>query len=227
MVSITAEKRELIGKRVSKLRNKGQTPAVLYGPKIKEASLTVNGKQLEKIYREAGESTLIDLDIAGKKTPVLIHDIQRNPVSGEIIHVDFYQPRLDKKVTISVPLAFEGEAPGIKELGGTLLHSIQEIEVQALPQNLPHEIKVSVESLETFEDKILVKDIILPPDVEISRDLEDLVAQVVPVTDVEKELEKPVSEEAPEGEEIEEGKEGEEEKKEEPKEGNKAEKKEE
>lgn len=224
MVSITAEKRELIGKKVSKLRDEGKTPAVLYGPKTKEASLTVDGKELEKVYKEAGESTLIDLNVDGTKNSVLINDIQKNPVSGEIIHVDFYQPRLDKKVTISVPLVFEGEAPGIKELGGTLLHNIQEIEVQALPQNLPHELTVSVESLKTFEDKVLVKDIVVSADVEITRDLEDLVAQVVPVTDVEKELEKPISEETTE--EPTEGEAEGEDKKEESEENNKEEKKE-
>lgn len=224
MVTISADKRKQVGKGLSQLRKDGKTPAVLYGPKTKDAVLMVDGKELERVYKEAGESTLIDLDVEGKKTPVLIHEVQRNPVSDKIIHVDFYQPPLDKKVEISVPLVFEGEAPAVKELGGTLLRNIQEIEVSALPQNLPHEISVSVEGLKAFEDRILVKDLVYAAEVEIHREADDVVAQVVPVEDVEKELAKPVSEEVAEEEAVkeeekEEEKEGvaQEEKKEEPK----------
>lgn len=200
MVSISAEKREEVGKGLSQLRKEGKTPVVLYGPKTKAEALTVDGKELESVYKEAGESTLIDLEVAGKKTPVLIHEVQRHPVSDKIIHVDFYQPPLDKKVEISVPLVFEGEAPGVKELGGTLLRNIQEIEVLALPQDLPHEIAVSVESLKTFDDRILVKDLVYGAEVEILREADDVIAQVVPAEDVEKELAKPVSDEMPEEE---------------------------
>ena len=215
MVTILADKREQVGKGLIQLRKNGKTPAVLYGPKTKTAALLVDGKELERVYREAGESTLIDLDFEGTKIPVLIHEVQRHPVSDKIIHVDFYQPPLDKKVEISVPLVFEGEAPAVKEMGGTLLRNIQEIEVLVLPQNLPHEITVSVEGLKTFEDRILVKDLIYGAEVEIHREADDVVAQVVPAEDVEKELAEPVGEEMP----VEEAKE---EQKQEDKEGDKA-----
>ncbi|HEB13701.1 MAG TPA: 50S ribosomal protein L25, partial [candidate division CPR3 bacterium] len=110
------------------------------------------------------------------------------------VHVDFYQPDLTKETEVTVPLVFEGEAPGVKELGGTLLRNIQDIAVTALPQNLPHEIVVLVEGLKTFEDRILVKDIVVSNDITISRDPEDLVAQVIPAEDVEAELEVPIEE---------------------------------
>ena len=224
MVSISAEKREEVGKGLSQLRKKGKTPVVLYGPKTKAEALTVDEKELESVYKEVGESTLVDLEVAGKKTPVLIHEVQRHPVSDKIIHVDFYQPPLDKKVEISVPLVFEGEAPGVKELGGTLLRNIQEIEVLAFPQDLPHEIAVSVERLKTFDDRILVKDLVYGAEVEILREADDVIAQVVPAEDVEKELAKPVSDEMPEEEAAKE-EESKEEEKEEKTEGQKEEEK--
>ena len=132
------------------------------------------------------------METEGKEFPVLIYEVQRDPLSQDVLHVDFYQPDLTKEVEITVSLVFEGEAPGVAELGGTLLHTMQEVEVRALPQNLPHEIVVNVESLATFEDRILVKDLLQSENVEILQDAEDVVAQVVPAEDVEKELETPV-----------------------------------
>ncbi|MCH7605098.1 50S ribosomal protein L25 [Patescibacteria group bacterium] len=197
MLSITATKREPANRRrkkVEALRKKGFIPSVLYGPKIESSSLQVISKEFEKIYKEAGESTLINLETEGKEVPVLIYEVQRDPLSGETLHVDFYQPDLTKEVEVEIPLVFEGEAPAVAELGGTLIHTIQEVEVRALPQNLPHEIKINVESLNTFEDRILIKDLLETKDVEVLQDPEDVVAQVVPAEDVEKELEAPLEE---------------------------------
>jgi len=211
MLSITATKREETRKKVEALRKKGFIPSVLYGPKIESSSLQISSKEFEKIYKEAGESTLINLETEGKEFPVLIYGVQRDPLSEKTLHVDFYQPDLTKEVEVEVPLVFEGEAPAVAELGGTLLHTIQEVEVKALPQNLPHEIKVNVESLSTFEDRILIKDLLETEDVEILQDSEDVVAQVVPAEDVEKELETPVEEDVEGVEKVEgEEKEGEE-----------------
>ena len=194
MLSLTSQKRET-KENLKALRDQGMIPGVFYGPKVESQTLQVNGKQFQQVYKEAGESTLINLAVEGEKeSPVLIHEVQLDPLSFEVLHVDFYQPDLEKEVEITVPLVFEGEAPAVHELGGTLIRNIQEVDVKALPQNLPHEIVVNVSSLLTFEDRVLVKDIIRNGEFEIVQDSEDTLAQVVPVEDVEKELEAPIEE---------------------------------
>jgi len=226
MLSLSAKIREKTRKKVGDLRKKGILPSVLYGPKIKSQSIETDLKEFKKVYEKAGESSLISLQVGvssdqksgkenGKEFLVLIHETQQDSISGEITHVDFYQPILTEEVEVAVPILFEGEAPAVKELGGTLVKEIQEIEVKALPQNLPHEIKISVESLKTFEDEILIKDLELSEGVKISKEPDEIVAKVVPPERVEEELEKPIEEKVGEVEEGEKKKE--EEKKEEEK----------
>lgn len=190
-------------------------PAVLYGPEVKNISLQVNVKEFEKVYKEAGESTLIFLKIEGQKTSpqVLIHELKTDPLIGKPIHVDFYQPILTREIEATVHLVFEGEAPAVKELGGTLVKEIQEIKAKALPQNLPHQIRVNIESLKTFEDEILIKDLETPPEVKILREPDEIVASVLPPEKIEEELEKPIEEKVEEVEKIEKEKKEEEESK--------------
>ncbi|MCP6726738.1 MAG: 50S ribosomal protein L25 [Patescibacteria group bacterium] len=194
METLSVQKRDIVKKKLNVLRKQGFIPAILYGPKLEPMVLSVEQKQFDKVYAQAGASSLISVELDGTEFPSLIHEVQKDPLSGIPVHVDFYQPDLTKEIEVTVPLVFEGEAPGVKELGGTLLRNIQEIAVTALPQNLPHEIVVLVQGLKTFEDRILVKDIVVSNDITISRDPEDLVAQVIPAEDVEAELEVPIEE---------------------------------
>ena len=203
------------------LRNKGFLPAVLYGPKIENFSLQMNEKEFEKIFKEAGESSLIKLKIDENEFLVLIHDSQKDPLKGNFIHIDFYQPALDEETEATVPLEFVGEAPAVKELAGTLVKNIKELEVKALPQNLPHDIKVNVENLKTFEDSIAIKDLKIPEGVKILKEPEEVIALVTPPEKVEEELEKPVEEKVEEVEKV--GEKEKEEKKEEKKEEDKEE----
>lgn len=223
MLTLSVKIRKEVGKKVKTLRKEGLLPAVLYGPKIKTQSIEIDLKEFEKVYEEAGESSLISLqldklpeqkegDKLKKEFPVLIHETQRDPISGEPTHVDFYQPILTEKVEATVPIVFEGEAPVVKELGGTLVKEIQEVEVKAFPQNLPHEIKINVGSLKTFEDEILIKDLVVAEGVEILKEPNEIVTNVVPPEKVEEELEKPVEEKVEEVEKVEEKKEEKEEK---------------
>jgi len=235
MLILKAKIREEQGKKVKKLRKRGILPAVLYGPKIKNLSLEIDLKEFENIYKETGESSLISLEVdpstgssaepstraqaegahsksSGqvKKFPVLIHEVKKDPLTGKPIHIDFYQPILTEEVEATVSIVFEGEAPAVKEFGGTLVREISEVEVKALPQNLPHEIKVNVENLKTFEDEILIKDLKLPEKVKVQREPDEIVAVVTPLEKVEEELEKPVEEKVEEVEKVEEEKEEEE-----------------
>lgn len=229
MLTINAQIRKISGKKVKSLRKTGVLPAVLYGPEIKNLNLEVSLKEFEKIYKEVGETSLISLQADKKKFPVLIHEIKKHPLTSQPIHVDFYQPKLKEEVTAKIPLVLEGEAPAVKELGGTLVRNIAEIEIKALPTDLPKELKADVKSLKTFEDNISVKDIILPKGVRILRSQEDIIAFIAQPEKIEEELEKPVEEKVEEVEKIEKKKEEEvveeEERKEEPKTEKKTEKK--
>ncbi len=196
MITLNAKIRSKTGKKNKKLRDSGGIPAVVYGHKVKNVQIEVDYKELSKVLKEAGESSLIELSVEGEKErrPVLIHELQKDPVSDNFIHIDFFQASLKEEVEVEVPIVFEGEAPAVKDLGGTLVKNISELEVKALPQNLPHEIKVSIEGLKTFEDHILVKDLKLPEGVRATAKPDEIVALVAEAEKVEEELAKEITE---------------------------------
>lgn len=221
MLTLSSKIRKDIGKKSKILRKKGILPAILYGPKTKPIPLEINLKEFKKIYKTAGESSLISLEIG--KSPhqkfgggdkenflVLIHEIKESPLTGELTHIDFYHPILTEEVQVTVPLFFEGVSLAVKDLKGTLVKEAQELEIRALPQNLPHDIKVNIEGLKTFEDEILIKDLIIPEGVKVLKAPDEIVAVVVPPEKVEEELEKPIEEKIEEVEKVEEKKEKEE-----------------
>lgn len=186
MTSLTAKLR-----KQKSVENKDIIPAVLYGSDIKNLSLEIDKKSFVKVFKDVGE-TLIDLEVEGKKYSVLIHDTQANPLTQELIHVDFYQPNLKEEVETEVPIELIGEAPALK-LGGTLIVNMKEISVKALPKDLPSKIIIDVSSLITFEDAITAKDIKLPAGVTIEiENPEEVIVQVVEPEDVEEELSKPI-----------------------------------
>ncbi len=211
MLNLSAKVRNEKGKKVRSLRTRGILPAVLYGPGIKNLNLEVGEKEFEAAYKKAGSSSLISLNLKdqGKKFLVLIHSVQHDPLNGRPVHIDFYQPKLEEEVEAAVPLVFKGEAPAVKNLQGTLVKEISELEVKAKPQQLPRQIEVDISSLKTFEDSIKISDLKVPEGVKILKEEEEIVALVTPPEKVEEELEKPI-EEKPEVEKV-----GEKEKKEE------------
>ena len=205
MISLKAKVRTVTGKNVQSLIDSGVIPAVVYGPGEKNATIEVDASEFKKVLHEAGESSLVELDVEGEKAKrlVLIHEIQRNPVEDTFIHVDFFQADLKEETEAEVPLVFEGESLAVKDLGGTLVKNMSEIEVKALPQNLPHEIKVSLEPLKTFEDRILVKDLILPKDVKVTANPEEIIASVLAQENVEEELSESIEEKVEDVEKVE------------------------
>ncbi len=196
MIKLIAKIRKEQGRRTNSLRRSERIPAVVYGHKVKNISLDVDYKEFEKVLREAGESSLIELNVEGEKEKklVLVHDLQRDAVTDKFIHIDFFQASLTEEVEVDVPLVFEGISLAVKDLGGTLVKNISELVVKALAQNLPHEIKVSIENLKTFGDHILVKDLILPKDVKTSVRPDEIVVSVVEPAKVEEELAKEIEE---------------------------------
>ena len=155
-------------------------PAVVYGENVPSQSIAVPFKDFEKVYKEAGESTLITLEVDGKSYNVLINDIAHDPLRGKPIHADFYAVRMDKEIRTRVPIEFFGESPAVKNESGILIKVVQELEVEALPKDLPHKLRVDLSKLEKFEARLLVKDILIPVGVKILVDTEDIIALVEP-----------------------------------------------
>lgn len=167
------------GKKMNSFRKQGIIPAVMYGHKIKPQNLWVNYLEFNKAYNEAGESTVIELEIeGGKKVNALVHDIQVDPMTGKFSHIDFFQVRMDEKIETNVPLEFIGESPAIKELGGILVKSLDEIKVSCLPADLPSEITVDISKIKTFDDHIKIKDLNISDKVKVLDDEEMAVALV-------------------------------------------------
>lgn len=157
---IEADKREVLGKTVRTLRSQGQLPAVLYGHNVAAQHLAVPAQTFNKIFKEAGESTIVKLKVGGSEpVNVLIQDVQRHGTEDTITHIDFYQVSMTEKLKATVPLVFVGESPAVKALGGTLVHVFSEVEVESLPADLPHEIQVDISNLATFDDAIRIKDL--------------------------------------------------------------------
>lgn len=205
MTKLSAKTRKETGKKTSVLKNSGRIPAVIYGHKVENVLLDVDYKEFQKVLREAGESSLIELDIEGdkEKRPVLVHDLQRDPVTDKLIHIDFLQTSLTEEVEVKVTLVFEGTSLAVKDLGGTLVKNISELDVKALPQNLPHEIRVSIDSLNTFEDHVLVKDLNIPKDVKVLAEPDEIVLSVSQPENVEEELAEELEEKVEDVEKVE------------------------
>jgi len=162
---------------VKHLRKQGQIPGVVYGNKTENTSIQCEEVSLMKAYVKAGESTLVDLDIGGKKVPVLFHEIEFDPVSDRMIHVDFYAVDMNKEVEAEVQIHFEGESDAVKE-GGILVTALDHVEVRCLPANLPHDFKVELSKLKAFGDSITVADLSIPQGVEILTEPDAVIAVV-------------------------------------------------
>ncbi len=180
MLELQAESRKILGKQTKLLRQEGLIPAVVYGDGMSAESLTVKAVDFEKVYREAGESALIQLRVGNKPRSVLIYDLQHDPLKGKPVHIDFYAVRMDQKIEVKVPLQFVGESPAVRDEGGTLVKIMHEIEIEVLPKDLPHELEVDISQLKTFNDKISVGDIKLPIGVTVKVELGESVAVVEP-----------------------------------------------
>lgn len=196
-IELVAQKREILGRAVKQLRNTGVIPAELYGHNVKNIHLSLPKKEFSEIFKTVGENEIINLIVDDKKIPVLAHDIQKNYLTDEIIHVDFYQVKMTEKITVATPLEFIGEAPAVKEKDGVLVKAMHEIKVEALPTHLPHSIKVDLTSLNEIGKSIYVGDLFIPNDVKVLVDSKTVIATIT-----EKAKEEEVVVEEPKIEEI-------------------------
>jgi large subunit ribosomal protein L25 len=166
--------------RPAQLRTHGRVPAILYGHGIENRSLSVALRDLEHVFSRAGSNTVVTVAVDdGASFPVLLSDVQRDPLRGTLTHADFLYVRMDEEIEAEIPLVFTGESAAVK-MGGTLVHTLSSLPVRALPANLPHEISVAIARLATFDDSIAVKDLELPASVTVAIDPETVVAIVTP-----------------------------------------------
>jgi large subunit ribosomal protein L25 len=159
------------------LREHGTVPAVFYGPKEKATPIAINALKLEHVWKEAGETAIVTLKGVGEDKDTLIHDTQFHPVTGKLLHVDFYVLEKGKKIKIKVPLAFQGIAPAEKA-GHIVVKVLHELEIEVTPQELPHDLSVELSSLANVGDHVVARDIKLPPSATLITNADETVASV-------------------------------------------------
>jgi large subunit ribosomal protein L25 len=211
-VRLSASIRTRFGKKVAHLRREDKIPAILYGKSVdKPIPVTLDLGKATKLLKEASSSTLITVDVDGKEHTTLVRDYQIDFVRGTLQHVDFLVVSLTETVRASVSIVVEGVAPIIEEEGGLLVTGLEQLEVEALPQNLPERLTLDVSGLTSFGSTILVRDLVVPADVTVLSDPEELlvVATAPSLEEIVDEVEDDELLEGEEGEEGEEGAEGE------------------
>lgn len=201
-VGLTAEKRTVIGKQVKQLRRQGWVPGVMYGHGFDPVPLRFEKKSLRHVLSKVGGSQLISINIAGNKQPemALVRDVQRDPIRGSLLHVDFYRVRMTERLTTEVPLMIVGESPVAEAREGILLQGISSIEVECLPGDLVDAIEVDLTDLVEIDQALYVRDLAVPAGIDVLTDLDEMVARVVPLEAEEVEEEEEV---IPEAEEVE------------------------
>ena len=180
-ITLKVDKRKEFGRKVKNLREKGIIPANIYGSDFKSTSIQVDAKEFAKVYLKTGETGIVELEVNGEKQtlPVLVHNLQKDPINNIPIHVDFLKVDLKKKVTADVPLLVTGEAPAEKQGLGTLIQHINEVEVEALPADLPENIPVDVAGLTEVDQSIYIKDLVYDKEkINIKNDPEEIVVKI-------------------------------------------------
>lgn len=178
MTTLTVEARNIRGKKAKKLAVAGKMPAVFYGKREPATSISVSLREFKKVWKEAGESSVVSLSGLGDEKQALIHTVAVDPVKGVPVHADFYIVEKGQKVEVAIPLEFIGVAPAEKELGGTLVKVLHELLVEGDLAHLPHSLSVDVSSLRDFDSQIVCRDVLLPAGVTLVASPEDVVALV-------------------------------------------------
>jgi large subunit ribosomal protein L25 len=193
-ITLKADKRTIKGKKVKNLRKQGLLPANIYGKDIKSETIQMPIKEFDNVYKKAGETGLIDLVLNETKIPVITHLVQIDPVSQEPLHVDFYKVNLKEKIKANVPLFVVNESPAVKDKVGVLLTLLTEVEVEALPAEIPDKISVDISSLKEIDQTIKVTDLKTEKGIAILTDGNLDVVKIAPL--VSKEAEEMAKEEA-------------------------------
>jgi len=178
---VSAEPREVIGKKVSNLRRDGVLPAVVYGAQKESQNIQLDAREFDVLMRHATRNTLVDLKIGkAKATPVLLQHIHEHPVKRNPMHVDFLVVSMTEAITVDVPVNYTGDSSAADKLGGTLLHLREHVSISALPTELPSAIDLDITPLDSFEAVLHVSDLIVPAGVTVLTDPEEPLARVQP-----------------------------------------------
>jgi large subunit ribosomal protein L25 len=214
-ITLSAGKRTVMGKHVKQLRKEGWVPGVMYGHGFESVALQFEERNLTRLLSRVGGSQLIQIDVEGAKESemALVRDVQRDPIRGSVLHVDFYRVQMTERLTAEIPLVLEGESPIIGRHEGILLQGLSTVEVECLPGDLVDAIAVDLADLLEIDDSIHVRDLAIPSGIDVLTDPDELIVRVAPLAE-EEVIEEIVEEELLPGEEVEviaEGEEGEEE----------------
>lgn len=175
---MVVEKRKVLGKKVSKLRKEGLMPTNIYGKGVKSLAIQVPYKEFEKVYKEAGETGIVDVEIDGVIRPSLIHNVQQDYRKHILLHADFFQVNLKEKVKAMIKVITIGEPKAVIDKLGLLMQTLEEIEVEALPTELPEKIEVNVEPLAVLDAQVTVGEIKAPEGVIILTDPAQVIAKI-------------------------------------------------
>jgi large subunit ribosomal protein L25 len=178
-IQLQAKKRAIIGKQVKALRRAGLIPGIVYGGGGEPIPVELDARETTKILTQTSASTLITLKVGRKNHTVLLRDIQYDVIRREPIHVDFLEVAMDETIRTTVPIEFVGEAPGVKDQGGVLVTGLTELEIEALPTDLPDKVSVDLEVLVEIDSTISVGDLFLGQGVEVLTDREEVIAHIV------------------------------------------------
>jgi len=179
-IELSAAKRDLLGKKVKSLRQRGMTPANLYGRNVQSTPLQIDTAELKRTLALAGKSSLISLKVDGGKRPrtVVFREVQRQPVTRSLLHVDLYEVSMEQKIKIEVPLVLVNEAPALRDRGGILVQNMTSIEVECLPANMPHSFEIDLSVLHEIDDAVHVKDLQVGDGITILADREQSIVQI-------------------------------------------------
>lgn len=205
-VELAAEKRTVIGKQVKQLRRQGWVPGIMYGHDFDPVPLQFEERSLRQVLSSVGGSQIVGVKVKGNKQPemALIRDVQRDPIKGNFLHVDFYRVKMTERLTAEVPLIVTGESPVIEAREGILLQGISSIEVECLPGDLVDAIEVDLSDLVEIDQGIYVRDLAVPAGIDVLTDRDEMIVRIVPLEEEELLEEEEAEEELiPELEEVE------------------------
>jgi large subunit ribosomal protein L25 len=179
-IKFSVDKRDAQGKGLVALRTQGLVPGIVYGQGKEAIMVAASERVLDKVYHTAGTSKLVQLEIeGGEAKTVLFHEVQYHPVIRRIVHFDLFNVRMDQKIRTEVPIHLEGEAPAIHNLGAVLLQTLDSIEVEALPKDLPENLTLNIDSLDDIGKSLHVRDIKVPEGVELyDIDPEEMIVKI-------------------------------------------------
>ena len=197
-IELEVATREVLGKKVRFLRRQGTTPVHLFGHGIESEALQCDTTQLQRVLAQAGRTKLVDLKLDKAKEPrkIVIREIQRNPQTGDLLHVDFYQVRMAEKIKVDVPIVLVGEAPALKLKENMLVQDLTSLTIESLPDEIPASVELDLSPLTEVEQLIRVKEIILSEGVTVLTDPEHTVVKISsrPVEKIEEVVEEEVVE---------------------------------